>query len=302
MEQPSMNSRTSSKKLDELFDQTFPVLSNGFIRLIDYMGTDASIVQAARVSYGAGTKAVSEDRALIRYLLRNKHTSPFEMPVIRFHIRAPIFVFRQWHRHRTASLNEISGRYSVLPEEMETTRPKDWRLQAKDNKQGSADTLEPEIGATLTVREAMVQTFCRTVYQERLDAGVARELARKDLPVSNYSEMYWQIDAHNLLHFLALRMDPHAQQEIREYANVIGHEFVARWLPETWQAFRDYRLQSISLSNAEQTILRCMMDQPKEVRGLLVEHGLLNKGKPGRELVEFGAKLEHMGLGDRVIW
>lgn len=249
-------SRPTSPALDELLGVPFPVLDEGFVRVVDYMGNDAAIVQAARVSYGAGTKTPSDDRVLIRYLMRHRHTTPFEMCEIKLHIRAPMDCWRQWIRHRMSSTNEYSTRYSVAIDAAQTTLPGEWRAQAADNKQGSAGLLPVDVGERLTAREKELQDFARAVYQERLDAGVAREQARKDLPLSTYTEAYWKIDLHNLLHFLALRMDGHAQKEIRAYATAIGEKIVAAWCPLAWEAFLDYRVRAVTLSGPEIEALR----------------------------------------------
>ena len=241
--------------LDEILGHSFPVLDDGFVRVVDYMGDDAAVVQAARVSYGEGTKKVSDDRGLIRYLLRHRHTTPFEMCELKLHVRVPMDAWRQWIRHRTASVNETSTRYSIAIDAAQRTTPGQWRLQAANNRQGSDGTLEPAQGAALTQREADLQDSIRAVYNERLELGVAREQARKDLPLCTYTEAYWKVDLHNLLHFLALRMDSHAQLEIREYATVIGDEIAARWVPITWEAFQDFRFGSLSLSRLERRIL-----------------------------------------------
>ena len=293
--------RPSSEMLDTILGKPFPVLDNGFVRVIDYMGNDASVVQAARVSYGAGTKQVSEDRGLIRYLLRNSHTTPFEMCTIKLHLRVPMDVWRQWIRHRTASVNEYSTRYSVAIDQAVVTAADQWRSQALDNKQGSGDFLPVEVGEVLTRAEAELQSQARTVYQRRLDAGVAREQARKDLPLSTYTEAYWEMDLHNLLHFLALRMDPHAQIEIRRYAEIIGREIVSRWVPLTWQAFEDYRLEAISLSRLEQQLLTLVLaGEERAVRNFCREQGWV-KEKNGhkilsREATEFAVKADRFGV------
>jgi thymidylate synthase (FAD) len=239
--------RLSSAAMDEILGQKFPVLDDGFVRVVDYMGGDQSVVRAARISYGEGTKKVSEDRGLIRYLMRHQHGTPFEMPAITLHVRVPMDCWRQWIRHRTAKVNEYSTRYSEAIEAAQRTKPDAWRLQGKGNKQGSFGFL-PEgaqegfgpSGMELSNREYVLQDLAREVYQERLSAGVAREQARKDLPLSTYTEAIWTIDLRNMLHFLGLRMDNHAQQEIRDYATVIGEQIVARWVPLTWEAFNDY--------------------------------------------------------------
>lgn len=235
---------------------SFPVLDDGFIRVVDWMGDDAAIVQAARISYGVGTKSTSDDRGLIRYLMRNKHTSPFEMCEIKLHIRAPMDCWRQWIRHRTASVNEYSTRYSEAIDSCQGTRPHQWRVQSKDNKQGSGEYLDENEGMILTAREKHSQSVAFDNYKLRISLGVAREQARKDLPLSTYTEAYWKIDLHNLFNFLQLRMDSHAQEEIRSYAEIIGEEIVSRWCPIAWEAFVDYRLDGLSLSKQEIRAIR----------------------------------------------
>jgi thymidylate synthase (FAD) len=237
--------------IDEILGKPFAVLDDGFVRVVDYMGADESVVQAARVSYGRGTKKISEDRSLIRYLLRHRHSTPFEMCEIKLHVRVPMDCWRQWIRHRTANVNEYSTRYSIAIDATQRTDPRAWRKQAPGNKQGSEGTLEETIGRELSAKEERLQDACRAVYQERLDAGVSREQARKDLPLSTYTEAYWKIDLHNLLRFLSLRMDVRAQEEIREYARVIGHEIVSRWCPIVWEAFLDYQMNTMTLSRLE---------------------------------------------------
>lgn len=241
--------------LDDILGAPFKVLDDGLVRVVDYMGDDAAVVQAARVSYGAGTKAVSDDRGLIRYLLQHRHTTPFEMCELKLHVRVPMDAWRQWIRHRTASVNETSSRYSVVTDAAQRTAPDAWRGQSSDNKQGSAGFLDEATGAGFTASEQELQAHARRVYDERLAAGVAREQARKDLPLCTYTEAYWKVDLHNLLHFLALRMDPHAQKEIRDYATVIGREIVARWVPLTWEAFEDFRLGAVSYSRLENAVM-----------------------------------------------
>ena len=243
------------RALDEILGRKFPVLDDGFVRVVDYMGSDSAVVQAARVSYGAGTKRVHEDRGLIRYLLRHGHTTPFEMCEVKLHVRVPMDCWRQWIRHRTANVNEYSTRYSVAIDAMQATAASEWRAQATDNRQGSSSAVPSDVGTRLSENERTLQQHARSVYDERLAMGVAREQARKDLPLSTYTEAYWKIDLHNLLHFLRLRMDSHAQHEIRAYANVIGNEVVARWCPITWGAFNDYQLGAIQLSALEKSVV-----------------------------------------------
>jgi thymidylate synthase (FAD) len=293
--------RPISPGLEEVLGRPFRVLDDGFIRVVDYLGNDDSIVQAARVSYGKGTKRVHEDRGLIRYLLRHRHTTPFEMCEIKLHVRVPMDCWRQWIRHRTASVNEYSTRYSEAIDAAESTGPSEWRTQASENRQGSGGRIDPERGRELSRQEAELQRRSRAVYEERLAAGVAREQARKDLPLSTYTEAYWKIDLHNLLHFLALRMDAHAQLEIREYANVIGREILARWCPVTWEAFLDYRLNAASLTRPELEVVRALTAGEAEAATALVsKRGLLVPGKRGwkrnRELAELEEKLRLLGL------
>ncbi len=287
--------------LEEILGKKFPVLDDGFVRVIDYMGGDESIVQAARVSYGKGTKKVNEDRGLIRYLLRNFHTTPFEMCEIKLHVRVPMDTWRQWIRHRTANVNEYSTRYSLAIDSSQKTDPNEWRFQAIDNKQGSEGFFDNAIGSKLSEREEELQQFAREIYQERLQLGVAREQARKDLPLSTYTEAYWKIDLHNLLNFLALRMDAHAQLEIRSYANVIGNEIVSKWCPITWEAFKDYRMNAMSFTALELQIMKQLIaGSQHEAKKLAEEFGWLNmiEGKlsKNRERIEFENKLITLGL------
>ncbi len=243
-----------------------PVLDDGFVCLVDVMGDDTSVVQAARVSYGEGTKRVSDDRTLIRYLLRHRHTTPFEMAELKFLLRVPMDCWRQWIRHRTASVNEYSTRYSIAIDSAQATAPGQWRSQAKENRQGSGEALAPQIGEQLSADERRLQDECRRVYQARLELGVAREQARKDLPLSTYTEAYWKIDLHNLLHFLSLRMDDHAQQEIRDYATAIGRGIVAPLFPIVWEAFGDYRMQALELSRLDQAVIARLMQTASAAR------------------------------------
>jgi len=237
--------------LAELRWKKFPVLDDGFVCLVDVMGDDSAVVQAARVSYGEGTKKVSDDRTLIRYLMRHRHSTPFEMAEIKLLVRVPMDTWRQWVRHRTANINEYSTRYSIAIDAAQATPPEEWRSQAASNRQGSGDLLSPEIGKQLSEAEAKLLAETRRVYDERLAAGVAREQARKDLPLSTYTEAYWKIDLHNLLHFLALRMDSHAQKEIRDYSMAIGENILRPLFPVVWEAFEDYRLGSTFLTRLD---------------------------------------------------
>jgi thymidylate synthase (FAD) len=302
MEQsPEALARPRVAALDAILGQAFPVLDQGFVRVVDYMGDDAAIVQAARVSYGAGTKQVHDDRGLIRYLMRHRHTTPFEMCELKLHVRVPMDAWRQWIRHRTASVNETSTRYSIAIDATQRTAPHAWRLQARGNRQGSEGHLEAGRGAAFTLQEEELQQHARAVYRERLEAGIAREQARKELPLSTYTEAYWKIDLHNLFHFLALRMDPHAQLEIRGYAETIGREIVARWVPLAWEAFLDYRLGALQLSRLEAAIVTALgAGHPDEARRLAREAGWLEPGPHGlkrhRERDECAEKLAALRL------
>lgn len=245
---------------EALLDKEIRVLDKGFVRLVDYLGGDARIVQAARVSYGAGTKTVREDRGLIHYLVRNEHTSPFEQVILTFHCKMPIFVARQWVRHRTARLNEISGRYSVMQDEFYLPEPEQVRLQSQVNKQGRAEeTVDLAIAQEMIERLAEDQRNLYRRYEEILEQGVARELARINLPLSLYTEWYWQIDLHNLFHFLRLRLDQHAQYEIRKYAEAIAvcAKAVA---PMAYEAFEEHILKSVRFSHSECKALAAMLD------------------------------------------
>jgi thymidylate synthase (FAD) len=254
--------------MDEILGKQFKVLNDGFIRVIDYLGSDASIVQAARVSYGKGTRKVQEDRGLIRYLMRHDHTTPFEMCEIKLHLRVPMDCWRQWIRHRTANINEYSTRYSIAIDAAQTTQPDEWRMQAVINRQGSEGALDTAKGKELTRKEKDIQDLARQLYEERLSLGVAREQARKDLPLSTFTEAYWKIDLHNLLHFLQLRMAENAQYEIRQYAQLISHEIVRRWCPISWEAFMDYRIHAQSLSRLELELVQALAagDQNRALR------------------------------------
>jgi thymidylate synthase (FAD) len=301
MDQAEKLTRPIVQQLDDILGTPFKVLDDGFIRVVDYMGSDESIVQAARVSYCKGTKKVSEDRGLIRYLLRHQHTTPFEMCEIKFHVRVPMDCWRQWIRHRTANVNEYSTRYSLAIDASQQAGADQWRMQSKDNKQGSEGFFDAATGKKFSDQEQQLQNMARSVYEERVNAGMAREQARKDLPLSTYTEAYWKVDLHNLLHFLWLRMDPHAQYEIRAYANVIGNEIVKRWVPTAWEAFQDYKINASSLSHIEIEIIKALNTQGKDAAvetarsfGLLPAAG--QEIKSNRERGDVESKLEHLGI------
>ena len=290
------------EELDKILGVPFKVLDDGFVRVIDYMGSDQSIVQAARVSYGKGTKKVSQDRGLIRYLMRHRHTTPFEMCEIKFHLRVPMDCWRQWIRHRTANVNEYSTRYSIAIDSAQRTNADEWRIQSSSNMQGSQGFQSKEIGEMLTQEEMELHDLSRKVYNHRIELGIAREQARKDLPLSTYTEAYWKIDLQNLLHFLELRMDSHAQLEIRKYAEIIGYQIIKNWVPLTWEAFEDYRLNSLYLSGNETKIINFLnsglSDKVMEIANNL---GWLEKRDDGSlkqnlERSEFEEKLESLNL------
>jgi thymidylate synthase (FAD) len=287
--------------LEEILGQPFKVLDGGFVRVIDYLGSDDSIVQAARVSYGKGTKRVSEDRGLVRYLMRHWHTTPFEMCEIKLHVRVPMDCWRQWIRHRTANVNEYSTRYSEAIDAAQKTDPSEWRIQSTSNRQGSLGSIDPAIGEKLSAEEAELHRLSRETYESRLKRGVAREQARKDLPLSTYTEAYWKVDLHNLFHFLSLRMDDHAQLEIRSFANVIGNEIVSRWCPVAWEAFADFRLKSLSLSRIEVEVAKALgSGLHADAVKVAIGAGFLDgDGRPihkNRERQELEEKLAAIGL------
>lgn len=271
----------------ELLNTTIECL-DGFVRLVDYMGDDSSIVQAARVSYGNGTKKVHEDRGLIRYLIRHQHWTPVEMVEFKFHVKMPVFVARQWIRHRTANVNEISARYSEMKDEMYLPPLEQISSQSKDNKQGR--NLEPfpiEVSQNIQDLISGSNEHQYKVYQQLLDMGVARELARSVLPVGHYTEWYWKIDLRNLMNFLALRLDPHAQWEIRVYAEAMA-EIVKKAVPMAWEAFEDYILYSKRFSKHEMNIINELIQNSNyDLTELGTKHGLKS-----RELNEFIEKLK----------
>lgn len=293
--------RASSQALDDILGKIFPVLDDGFIRVVDYMGNDASIVQAARVSYGEGTRKASDDEHLIRYLMRHRHTTPFEMCELKLHVRAPMDVWRQWIRHRTASVNEYSTRYSLAIDAARTLSPEEWRAQSTTNRQGSGEPLPTAVGEELSREEAAFHQQARELYLHRIEQGVSREIARKDLPLSTYTEAYWKCDLKNLLHFLALRMEGAAQYEIRAYADVIGREIVARWVPFAWRAFEDYQLHAATWTAPDLQLLKALLASREEAAALARELGYVRDEADGslkvlREGNEFAAKLERIAL------
>jgi thymidylate synthase (FAD) len=241
---------------EAVLDKEFPVLDKGFVRLVDYLGGDERVVQSARVSYGTGTKTYREDAGLIDYLLRNGHTSPFEQVIFTFHVKMPIFVARQWVRHRTARLNEISGRYSVMKDDFYVPAPEDIAPQSADNRQGrSGESLDDDDAGKVRADMEAGQRQAYDAYSGLIDRGIARELARINLPLSLYTEMYWQIDLHNLFHFLKLRLDTHAQKEIRLYAEVL-FELARKAAPRCCESFENHLLGGVRFSGGELAELR----------------------------------------------
>ncbi len=270
--------RATVPALEAMLFEARPVLDHGFVRVVDYMGDDSAVVQAARVSYGRGTRRTSEDSGLIRYLLRHRHTTPFEMCEIKYHIKLPIFVARQWIRHRTANVNEYSARYSILDREFYLPSPEHLAAQSSVNRQGRGDVLQGAEAARVIdmLRGDAMQTYDHYADMLNEDAdgnpvdparqGLARELARMNLTLNTYTQWYWKTDLHNLLHFLSLRADPHAQYEIRAYADAMI-ESLRAWVPMTAQAFADYRLGAFTFSGPMLTVLKRMlageaMEQP----------------------------------------
>ncbi|BBC80127.1 FAD-dependent thymidylate synthase [Acetobacter orientalis] len=258
----SVTRRPTVPALEAMLYEPQEVLDHGFLRVIDYMGDDAAVVQAARVSYGRGTRKVSEDAGLIRYLMRHRHSSPFEMCEIKFHVKLPIFIARQWIRHRMASVNEYSARYSILDSEFYLPAPEHMAAQSEVNRQGRGDVLGSEAAADVLdiLRNDAMRTYSN--YEKMLDTdegyGLARELARINLTLNTYTQWYWKIDLHNLMHFLALRLDPHAQYEIRAYAEVMLKVLHA-WLPQTATAFEEYRRGAVTFSASMMKVVRRML-------------------------------------------
>ena len=276
--------RATVPDLEEILYQPLPVLDHGFVRVVDYMGDDSAIVQSARVSYGKGTKKVSEDRGLINYLMRHWHTTPFEMCEIKFHVKLPIFVARQWIRHRTANVNEYSARYSIMDKEFYLPKLEHLAAQSTVNNQGRGDVLEGAYAEEVLelLKRDSLQTY--DTYEYLLNGkgdesrpGLARELARMNLPVNYYTQWYWKIDLHNLMHFLRLRADEHAQYEIQAYADVMI-EVLKRWVPFAYEAFKDYRLGAATFSSKMLLVLR------RRLSGEVVTKE--NSGLTAREWIE----------------
>lgn len=290
--------RPTVAALEQMLFQAVPVLDHGFVRVIDYMGDDAAIVQAARVSYGRGTRAANEDRGLIRYLMRHRHSTPFEMCEIKYHVKLPIFIARQWIRHRTANVNEYSARYSILDREFYIPAPDQLAAQSAVNRQGRGDLIEGEQAqAVLAMLRADAET-CYDHYDYLLNTdadgnpadperdSLARELARMNLTLNTYTQWYWKIDLHNLMHFLSLRADPHAQYEIRVYAEEMLKVLEA-WVPATFEAFRDYRMGGAAFSAKDIDVIKAL------IAGAAMSQE--QSGMSKREWVELMAKLDREG-------
>ena len=262
--------RPEVELMNEMIGEEIKVLDHGFIRVIDYMGDDAAIVQAARVSYGKGTKSFNEDAGLINYLMRNKHTTPFEMCEIKLHVKLPIFVARQWIRHRTGSFNEYSGRYSVMDEDFYVPSEENLGLQSTDNKQGREQGLNEDITNAIIGSIIAHSNEAYNLYRELLNKNAAREIARMVLPINYYSQWYWKVDLKNLLDFLNLRTDPHAQYEIRVYAEEI-EKIVRQWLPITYGAYKSHMKDGVSFSSEAMKVIKSMMAgdmMDREISGL----------------------------------
>lgn len=295
--------RPTNPAAEEILGQYFPVLDHGFVSLVDYMGTDDSIERAARVSYGYGTRRASQTRGLIRYLRRHRHTTPSEMVELKFHCAMPMFVARQWIRHRTANVNEYSGRYSLMPLLFYTPPPDDFALQSSQNNQGrSAEAAGSALYSEATSRWERMRAEAAGTYGWLVAEDVAREIARIELPLSTYTQWYWKIDLHNLLHFLTLRVDPHAQLEIRAFAEVMAG-MVKRVAPLSYEAWIDYDVAGGHFSRGELTALRSLLEpgadsvQTREGASLDLD-GLAAHGLSAREARELLAKLRDRAIPD----
>ncbi|PIE13057.1 MAG: thymidylate synthase (FAD) [Rhodobacterales bacterium] len=283
---PAETLRVVAPGMEQHLYKAVPVLDHGFVRVVDYMGDDAAICQAARVSYGKGTKSVQNDEGLIRYLMRHWHSTPFEMCEVKLHVKLPVFVARQWIRHRTANVNEYSARYSILDREFYIPDPAHINAQSVVNNQGRGELLSAEHTARVLELLKVDSARCYDTYQTMIDEdgiGLARELARMNLPSNIYTQWYWKVDLHNLLHFLRLRADAHAQYEIRVYADAIC-AMVADWVPFAYKAFEDYRMGAVTMSAQMMAALRRML-KGEEVTAD-------NSGMSAREWREFQEFLE----------
>jgi len=299
--QDNKTKRVTASELEKILYEAIPILDHGFVRVIDYMGDDTSIVQAARVSYGKGTKKVSTDSGLIKYLMRHWHSTPFEMCEIKYHIKLPIFIARQWIRHRTANVNEYSARYSILDKEFYLPAPEHLAVQSQNNRQGRGDVLEGDQAKKVLelLKGDAEQTYnnYETMLNERYDgsiineggAGLARELARMNLTLNTYTQWYWKTDLLNLMNFLKLRADHHAQYEIRAYAGVML-DTVKKWVPITYEAFMDYRVGGTEVSAKGKAVIQ------KFVKG--EETSMEQSGLSKREWNEL---MEAFDLKDKLI-
>ena len=308
----SSTRRKTSPALEQILYQKFAVLDHGYVAVMDYMGTDSAIVQAARVSYGEGTKHIQEDAGLIRYLLRNMHTSPFEMCEIKLLVRLPIFVARQWIRHRTANVNEYSARYSILKEDFYIPRVEHMAAQSASNKQGRGETLDALQAAEVQDRLGKHSKDSYALYEHLLNKdaleheinpnrqGLARELARVVIPVNFYTEWYWKLDLHNLMHFFFLRTDEHAQYEIRAFADVMLHQIVKPWVPLAIEAFMDYRKNAMHLS-ARDVYIASAVASGEDLTQVAQPYGWMERNADGtlkgnRERGECVEKLAKLGI------
>ena len=296
-----LTKRPVNQGAEEWLGKPIEILDHGFVYLVDYMGNDEAIEQAARVSYGSGTRQVNETTGLLRYLMRGEHTSPYEMVEFKFHAKMPIFVARQWVRHRTASINEQSARYSVVESEFYIPDPEVISVQSVDNKQGRGANVSTGYAEEIRVKLSDYYSGAHNLYDLLLNGegedrpGIARELARIPLPVATYTEWYWKIDLHNLLHFLKLRMDPHAQWEMRQYANAMA-EIVKNSVPICWKAFEDYQLKATKLTRPEKDVIASLISgmefSEEQVLSAAGRVGLSNK----REVSEMVGKFRELGL------
>ena len=295
--QENTTKRVNSPELEKVLYEAIPILDHGFIRVVDYMGNDTSIVQAARVSYGKGTKKVNTDAGLIKYLMRHWHSTPFEMCEIKYHIKLPIFIARQWIRHRTANVNEYSARYSILDKEFYLPTSENLASQSQNNRQGRGDVLKGDQAKKVldllksdaertysNYEEMLNERYDGTVIDEN-KIGLARELARMNLTLNTYTQWYWKTDLLNLMNFLRLRADHHAQYEIRTYADAML-ETLKKWVPITYEAFMDYRVGGTEVSAKGKSVIQ------KLIKGqqVLIEHSGLSKREWNELMIAFDLK------------
>jgi thymidylate synthase (FAD) len=284
--------RPTNPAVEEILGQYFPVLDNGFISIVDYFGTDECIESAARVSYGAGTRKISQTRGLIRYLKRHRHTTPSEMVELKFHVCCPIFVMRQWIRHRTSSTNELSGRYSLLPLVFYSPTQEQFKTQSKNNNQGRGEIIDEQKYEVAIQRWNELRKQSSHLYTDLAEADVARELARIDLPLSTYTQFYWKVNLHNLFHFLGLRADSHAQWEIREFAKVMAG-MTKRVAPLSFEAWMDYDIGGASFSRMELKLIKDLIARNAHMTSVELDfHISENYEMSKREVTEFLNKME----------